>query len=899
MSPLTTTPEDIAAKMLGERADAPALAFSSRRICETAFKDFHQYVLFSKPLTGAEFASGEIPAGELHWWSPFIGEFRKAIAQFLRGVPDQIRDPYGTSTLIRSHTSRWTNEKLTEDFHAMFIETAAPRLYVIYRSKAFQERDWTIQKFIALFHERLEQLRLEYENGGRTDGYSELLRFLDYPALSGWDQIGRWIADEIIKLLSDWDPTNSLPRRYPFDAYIAGTVNYGLRLVFRQTWSPLGIQPGEIVRTIPLGPKQIIKVSTRFTRRDKTARSTETLRSTETSREESDASKDASEVIQEASEKSKWDVEGSASAGWGWGSASMKASAGGESASSSKETKSHLNETMEKTASKMRSESKVVVSTEGETNFEETSSSELVNPNEEISITYVYTRLQRQYEIQTRLAEVATVVFVAEELPRPEEIDEDWIQRYGWILAQNLLDASFADDLGEVRNRIPPQTDAERDVDEKIAGLMDQFKSGLPNYSSLVGTLPDIFKTPQDAYEREIERKRTRTDQERLYKLRLNRFRQHIIDNVLHYCRAIWSAEDPEQRMLRFSNIQAPIEWKFVATGPRDAVGNVPGKYIAEKLRPLAEVVNPAGPIGFAGNYAIYNLRPSQLTDEGLLPLRQLRATYAKTAVVAVRTSGAGDAIITQALADVPLRPQTAYTVRYQTGLLVVTRPPDAGEPSGADGTVEVLKSPYAAGEPLRFEGVKLVLDVMDGSTGMREGDTWSITLQPTPILEDPDYRAYCWRETLPPRSQEEAVFSDELLADMADYVPALATAFEADPGADTWENLGDGTKQLVRDRYLDYLFLRENTRRFLLETNNLLLDLDAGASPALEDFKRLHRYVDVLKALEEKERLRLENVRRQDLITARKLGDPDIERVTVVESDGQSDLVVGDGAEG
>lgn len=41
---------------------------------------------------------------------------------------------------------------------------------------------------------------------------------------------------------------------YPFEVFASTSVNIGLRLVYRQEWKPLGMQQGEIVRTIPLAP---------------------------------------------------------------------------------------------------------------------------------------------------------------------------------------------------------------------------------------------------------------------------------------------------------------------------------------------------------------------------------------------------------------------------------------------------------------------------------------------------------------------------------------------------------------------------------------------------------------------------------------------------------------------
>jgi hypothetical protein len=55
-----------------------------------------------------------------------------------------------------------------------------------------------------------------------------------------------------------------------------------------------------------------------------------------------------------------------------------------DTSSASKHTNTRLNEMMEKTASRMKRDAKIVVSSEGEDTFEETAAAELTNPNDEV-----------------------------------------------------------------------------------------------------------------------------------------------------------------------------------------------------------------------------------------------------------------------------------------------------------------------------------------------------------------------------------------------------------------------------------------------------------------------------------------------------------------------------------
>ena len=158
------------------------------------------------------------------------------------------------------------------------------------------------------------------------------------------------------------DPPESVPN-YTFDPYTPYSWNIGLRYLYRQEWRPLGIQRGETVKTIPLGPKQVEKFSTKIVKRTKVTTTSESLKAVETTTETSDTTKDSAEIVNEASKTFGWHVEAEASASWGWGSAKVSGGVKSDSEKKAKTTSNQLSETMQKTASKIRTESKIVVST--------------------------------------------------------------------------------------------------------------------------------------------------------------------------------------------------------------------------------------------------------------------------------------------------------------------------------------------------------------------------------------------------------------------------------------------------------------------------------------------------------------------------------------------------------
>ncbi len=87
--------------------------------------------------------------------------------------------------------------------------------------------------------------------------------------------------EEISELLDEYAfKPKPPPSQHPFMTFIPGSINLGLRLVYRQEWRYLGNQRGEVIRTIPLGPKQVERVSTKVVRRTQTTKTSEELRST-------------------------------------------------------------------------------------------------------------------------------------------------------------------------------------------------------------------------------------------------------------------------------------------------------------------------------------------------------------------------------------------------------------------------------------------------------------------------------------------------------------------------------------------------------------------------------------------------------------------------------------------
>ena len=849
-----------------------ALAFASRRIAETAFHDFSQYVFLGDPYGRDGFETDGNYAAVANF-NGFIESFLPTIYLVVAGtLPDRVQGESQTFSRNNGPYESYRDEPLSRFWLSQFAIYTAPFLWASYQVSTAPAT------FLRALHQATGETLINAIERG--------LDVFDMATHQFWSDIVDTLAVRASVLVSEGGAlaVPAAVEAYRFLPYPTSTINFGLRLIYRQTWTPLGTQPGEIVRTIPLGPKQIEKVSVKVIRRQEETRSSEAVSSTETTRETSETAKDSSEVVAEASKSFNWNVETEASVNYGMFSGSMSAGIGGDSASSSKDTKSRLNETMEKTASKMRSDTKVVVSTRREETFEQDQSSEVSNANEEIAVTYVYSRLQRQYEIATRLAEVNTVILIPETVPHPSQIDGAWIRRHDWLIAKALLDDSFKADLAAVRAYVPPDM-ADANADPKIATLMGNLSgdsssatSPIPSYTGY----SDVFRMPQETYERELERVRARNHQTAEYIARESRLIRHIKDNILHYCRRIWSTEDPEARLMRFRGIRVPVRWDFFPTGQVAADGSIEGYYepvvIDETIDtvPLSDIVNPAGPIGFAGNYSVYYVKPSLRWEELHGALKHLRARYCRMEVRVTTPRGSNGPQLSYVAVHPDRITEGSYQIEYFGAVWILKE-------TNPNSWVQIAAPiPFQEGVTFEFDGIRAAITDSDGT--LQNGDVFQLEVIATEFLQDPELKVLKWMHAPPIPADEHAVFAKDVIQDMAALVPSVdETLSEEVLPEPSWGELTLRSKAVIRSRFHDYLLAREHTRRFLLETNNLLVDLEVGETSALEEFKRLHRYVDVLKAFEEREAARVTNVRKSELMRRGRYGDPEVEKLTVV----------------
>ena len=788
------------------------LGLNHRRIDNVAWHDFSYYEYFREPeyfTSNIDFANFLSPAVidfldnlgsssiETSEIVQFFNELSTLIFDIIKRMIASLADETTATHYLTNHR---LIAKLIEIYETALIKSGRlSTIYEIYFSITADSRN---QMFSKIMFDVTNFKYYLYDPSNDPSKEPHLMAEWSFIADSLLDQ---WQSQMIPKEEFQEEVSEHIKLlEYPFHTFMPYSWNIGLRYQHRQEWRPLGIQRGETVRTIPLGPKQTEKVSTKIIRRKKLSTTSESLTSIETTTETSDTTKDSSELVDEAAKTFGWHVESEASASWGFGNAKVSGGVKSESQNKSKSANKHLSERIQKTASKSRTETKVIVNTESETTFEEEIASEIQNPNDEVPITYVYSKLQRQYEIFTSLNEVSGVIFVAEPVPLPHQITKEWVKKYDWIISQHLLDDSFRESLLSISQEIP-QESLPKNVKDRINEAMIDAKTYLDtlaqNAQSLSLSEVDISQEAQKAFretgKEELERKKGRD----LLELKQQRLLNHIRDNILHYCRAIWLEEDPEQRYLRYQklNIRIPTIWKF--TMDSNEYTNFENKKIftdegllvkgnfypdlsdKDTLKPVVDLIKSTKPIGFVGNYAVFQIKN-----------------------------------------DLQI---------------------DASHKNDLFDLLHLARSDYLDPE--------LDDKVID------------------PVLLDIIQNVRIPQPSIPKEEKKE----------MVDLVPDLRAEYLTMDEQKRDQIFDDEAR--FKKYYHEYLFRKENTRRFLVDANNLIVDIEVGSGTSLENFKKLHRYIDVLKAYTEKEKAELENIRRQKLIDAKRLGDPEIDKATVV----------------
>jgi hypothetical protein len=234
-----------------------------------------------------------------------------------------------------------------------------------------------------------------------------------------------------------------ISEKYAFDVFAKNSINFGIMVTYRQTWVPLNYQVGDLVSTIPLAPKEIRRYTTRTV--IKKARSQNELEDNlQTLKTESrDTSRVDSEIVQKARDKTNFDVSAKETFGGKGYTIDSTQKAGGEQAKESEQTKKDFRESVLTSAQEYKQQHRLEINSDESQETENTTFHEIQNPNDELTVTYLFYELQRTYEISEKIHQLTPVILVANDVPAPDEIDDAWLVAHDWILRRVILDDSF------------------------------------------------------------------------------------------------------------------------------------------------------------------------------------------------------------------------------------------------------------------------------------------------------------------------------------------------------------------------------------------------------------------------------------------------------------------------
>lgn len=235
-----------------------------------------------------------------------------------------------------------------------------------------------------------------------------------------------------------------LSKPYSFDVFAPNSFNFGLLVTYRQQWQPEDYQVGELVSTMPLAPGEQRQFSVKnVVKKTRSQKEIENALSAHNNESSSTARADL-EIVQRASSDTNFNqsVQGNFSMGE-FMRITSTTQFGTRQQNESQRRKKAFRENVRKASQQFKQERKLEISTSDSVETTTTQSGNIQNPNNEITVTYLFYELQRRYTVSEKLHRVRPVIMVAQDVPRPDNIDEDWIIAHEWILRRVLLDDSL------------------------------------------------------------------------------------------------------------------------------------------------------------------------------------------------------------------------------------------------------------------------------------------------------------------------------------------------------------------------------------------------------------------------------------------------------------------------
>ena len=710
---------------------------------------------------------------------------------------------------------------------------------------------------IARLKRYFNQLKVE-EDGLRVEmnGIKDAMQFiLDNPK-SNKSRVTEML-EELGKMISE---------PYAFDLFYPNTVNFGILATYRQKWEPQDYQVGSLVSTIPLAPgesrkysKKMVKKSTRAEKELQKTLSSSSNESTYTSRAQS-------EITSKASSATNFEQTAAGSLNFGIGSINSQTSFGMNQAQESAKAKQSFREAVAKASQEYKNERHIEINTSNTDELESSTSGEIKNTNNEITTTYLFYELERQYRISEHLHKMTPVIMVAQDVPAPHEIDEDWILAHEWILRRVLLDDMFNEALDYISDGIAGD---EINIFTKKRLMLDQqelvknLETSFDEKLATRDTLMEALRTTSAAEEMAKNRKKKR---------KIARIGKAIFTGgaslVIPSPSELLSGENPEARAEVLKANREAIERRLELLQDEIPTAKEEMNKSISALERVTKGFTDASAVSFRNRTKVDQLR---------IHLKQNILFYM------------------QAIWDHEPPDQRFFRL-YN---IPVTMPVPEGwtEAEGGGSTVTVETSPrpvdpsFTLIDPAIL-GLLLNIPFITMNTETRK-------LQEIADLDKP--LGYKGNYIIFPL-KECVYLTDHMMQEYVDGYLGLRDPDDAMgdfPNTESlvkfteeiYADLNTEERQVIQNILIDRLTSqRKNDELIVVPTGQLFIEALPGTQPLLEKFKLQHRRLDVEKVRGDVLRSGLENLRYLDRLEADILDDPETEKKVIIQN-GDADI--------
>lgn len=652
-----------------------------------------------------------------------------------------------------------------------------------------------------------------------------------------------------------------LNRLYAFTIFGANSkersVNFGIIVTYRQKWTPVAYQAGDLVKTITLAPKESRKFSRKMTVNRKRAEK-EVEKASSLRRDEFNQTTRAEvEIMRKARAKTNFNLSTDGTYNFGVAEGTADMDFGRDAEEESAETKKDFREAVIKAVQEYKGERSLEVETETTEALEEVESGEITNPNDELAVTFLFYELQRRFRLHEEIHRLTPVVLVAQEVPNPSAITDAWLVQHDWILKRSLLDDSFRPALDYLVLRYAGDIQAKGHLYSQLIlhqNIVEQLRDDLvalkakeaQAYQALQNAIQERYDQVKgedtDGFWSDVgdffggdgqspEAARILEDAARDAADRAAAEVKELTMRLEREVTALNAVSDKYQKVLVDHN-NWTVQIDRLRLHVRDNI-----LYYMQAIW-LHEVPDQR-------YFRLFQTKVPTFSENGST-YQVVSATDEKMVISNVDGADIATAV------DMEITP--SLTVQFDgSNLKSLVEVADLDKMLGFKGNYMIF--------PLR-ESNPLTDIMMDPFVNTGFNDILS--------LVDPDEAGNMSRE------------------DFAEYVVCLHDAL----GEAEFAELKPALKSQYR-RILQAVI--RPGEEIVVPSGSLYIEALPAAHPLLEDFKLIHRAVDVKKVQAEVREMELDNVRQAERVLQGILGDPDIEKTIVIESDGGGPGIVVD----